>query len=98
MGLFVVTLSQKQKGQLTDELLAKHVEHLRLKTQEGKIRLCGPFLDGDSAIQVLIASDKKEAIQIVEGDPFIQSSYYQDYQIKELIEANERNNWLMQDS
>ncbi|CAG9295039.1 YciI family protein [Celerinatantimonas diazotrophica] len=98
MRVFVVTLSRKRKGELTDELLNKHVEHLRLKTQEGKIRLCGPFADGDSAMQVLTVSDKNEAIQIIEGDPFIRNDYYQDYQIQELIEANENNNWLMKNN
>lgn len=59
------------------------------------MKLCGPFKDNDSAIQIIVADSQEEAEFIVNADPFIAHNYYQQYELKELIEANEGNNWLM---
>ena len=64
-------------------------------TNAGKLIICGPFTEGDSAFLLLSAENQKEANNLVEQDPFVKSGYYSCVEIKELIEANEHNNWLM---
>jgi uncharacterized protein YciI len=92
---FVVILKDKKRGHLTTELLQAHVDHLRNLSQSGKLHLCGPFSDNDKAIQILIADSLEEAEAFVQQDPFVRSGYYGSYDLFELIEANESNNWLM---
>lgn len=97
MQKFIALLKDKRRGTLSQELLLAHVTHLRHYDQKGQIVLCGPFRDNDGAIQVIAANSIDEARQIVESDPFIAESYYNSYQLSELIEANESNNWLIGD-
>lgn len=46
-------------------------------------------------IQILICDSIDEAINLVKNDPFIKERYYATYEVNELIEANENNNWLI---
>lgn len=39
-----------------------------------------------------------KAQEIVASDPFIRKGYYENVEVKELIEANASNNWLVSDS
>lgn len=92
---FVAILKDKKRGHLTRNLLQAHVNHLRTLSQSGKLHLCGPFTENDKAIQVLVADSLEEAEALVQQDPFVRSGYYGSYDLYELIEANESNNWLM---
>jgi len=92
---FVAFLSDKKKEIFSDQLLLKHIEHLHLLDELGKLHLCGPFTDNDSAIQILSVKDIDEANHLVNQDPFVQHGYYKTVEVKELIEANADNNWLM---
>lgn len=98
MKKYIVLLSNKKRGTLQEELLLKHVDHLKALKEEGILFLCGPFQDNDGALQILLASTKEEVEKRVLEDPFIQYAYYQTYTISELIEANEENNYLMEDT
>lgn len=60
--------------------------------------LCGPFTDNESAIQILMSDSIDKAQEIVASDPFIRKGYYENVEVKELIEANASNNWLVSDS
>lgn len=95
MQKFVAILKDKKKGELTQELLNKHVEHLKNLSDESKLFICGPFKDNDKAMQILVCGTVEEAIKFVENDPFIREGYYASYEVNELIEANEENNWLI---
>lgn len=95
MRKYVAILKDKKKGELTKELLHKHVSHLQRLTKDRRLFLCGPFKDNDSAMQILICKTIDEAIRLVETDPFIKEGYYATYEVNELIKANEDNNWLM---
>lgn len=95
MKKFVVILKDKKKGELTKELLSKHVEHLKELNENSKLFICGPFNDNDRAMQILICDTLDEAKYLVESDPFIKEGYYANYEVNELIEANEGNNWLL---
>lgn len=94
---FVVILKDKQKGTLTNELLNAHVNHLRELDKANLLHLCWPFQDNDGALQIILSKDIESAKKLIEQDPFIINSYYQSYEIKELIEATESNNWLITD-
>ncbi len=98
MKKFIVILQDKQNGTLTSELLKEHVNHLRYLTALNKLYLCGPFQNDDGALQIIIADKQEEAKELVEKDPFIRDGYYKKYSIYELIEANEDNNWLCEDT
>ncbi|MBB2482136.1 hypothetical protein H5P36_18345 [Bacillus sp. APMAM] len=95
MKKFVVMLKDKKAGELTQELLIQHIEHLRKMNDEGKLFICGPFKDNDKAIQIILCESLGEAINLVESDPFVKEGYYTTYEVSELLEANEENNWLI---
>ncbi len=82
---------------LTDALLEAHVAHLKQLTGRGELVLCGPFRDGGGALQILDAPSLDAARQMVMADPFIARGYYASFELQELIEANEGNNWLVSD-
>lgn len=98
MAKFVVVLKDKQKGTLTQLLLEQHVAHLRRLKSLGKLPLCGPFADNDGAFLLIEGDSINEVSQIVQSDPFVKQKYYQTVEMHELIESNEANNWLMDDS
>lgn len=98
MNKYIVILKDKARGDLNDELLIKHVHHLKKLKAEGVLFLCGPFKDNDGALQIILANTIVEAEKIIQQDPFIVSKYYNQYSISELIEANEENNYLMEDT
>lgn len=95
MQKFVAILKNKRKGELSKNLLIKHVEHLQNLSKESKLFICGPFKDNDRAMQILICDTIDDAVNLVESDPFIKEGYYAAYEVNELIEANEENNWLV---
>lgn len=95
MKKFVAILKSKKSGTLTKELLFKHVDHLRKLQLDGKLFICGPLDNNDQALQILKCNTVEEAKSLVNNDPFISEGYYADYELHELIEANERNNWLL---
>jgi len=95
---YVAILRSKRTGTLTWQLLESHVAHLKKLTLEGKMLLCGPFKDNDGAFQLISADSYESAKAILESDPFILNSYYQKYELFDLIEANPENNWLIDDS
>jgi uncharacterized protein len=95
MRKFVAVLKDKKKSELTEKLLSQHIEHLQKLNNNSKLFICGPFKDNDKAMQILICNSIEEAIDLVESDPFVKEGYYGDYEINELIEANEDNNWLV---
>lgn len=98
MNKYITILKEKRKGTLKHDLLNEHVSHLRKLNKLRKLFLCGPFKNDDGALQIILAETKEKAIQIVEQDPFIREGYYQSFEIYELIEANEDNNWLCEDT
>jgi uncharacterized protein YciI len=95
MEKYIVILQGKTKGALTSDLLNSHIKHLRNLHDMGILFLCGPFKDDDGGMQILQANSYKEAENHVLNDPFIAQKYYTNYTIHELIEANDSNNYLM---
>jgi uncharacterized protein YciI len=97
MAKFVFILGGKNKGTLTEDLLQSHIDHLKKYSQKGNLFLCGPFEDNNGAMQILEANSREEALEYFLQDPFIAKKYYETYTVYELIEANEKNNWLLED-
>jgi uncharacterized protein len=95
MRTYVFTLKSKQRNLLTPSLLTTHVSHLKALKASGHLVLCGPYSDDDSALQILQAANEKEAVALFEKDPFVIAKYYAQYEVKELFDANDSNNWLM---
>jgi uncharacterized protein YciI len=91
---FVVHLSNKQRHLMTEELIRGHVEYLRQLKQKGVLPFCGPCKDG-TAIMILNCDTFEEAHQFVENDPFSKVGYYASRNIVEIEEANESNNFLL---
>ena len=98
MSKFILILKHKRRGTLTNDLLQRHVAYLKKESAKGNIFLAGPFADNDGAMQIIEAESRSMAVSIVNRDPFVREQYYRAYDLHELIEANEENNWLMQDS
>ncbi|SIO96636.1 YciI family protein [Vibrio spartinae] len=97
MNKYVAILSKKNRQLFSDELLRKHVSYLKAQEKSGVLVLCGPFSDNDSAIQVIMSDSLEAAKEIVQSDPFVSQGYYGELVVKELIEANAMNNWLIAD-
>jgi secreted Zn-dependent insulinase-like peptidase len=57
--------------------------------------LCGLF-PNDDAILIIIAKSYEDAERYIMEDPIVIKKYYE-YTIDEFIEANESNNWLLDD-
>jgi len=71
--LFVM-LMEKVKP-FTDEVIARHREHLRNLDEYGKLVLCGPFADYPGGMVVVKTQSYEEARGICESDPFIAEGY-----------------------
>ena len=95
MNSYLVILKNKRKGELSNDLLIRHVTYLKKLSKQGSLKLCGPFADNDGALMIYLAESIEEVEKLLNNDPFICDKYYQAYKIKEFIEANEENNWLM---
>ncbi len=95
MRTYFVLLTNKTATQLDDALLLAHVAHIKKLHAEGRLVICGPLDDNKRALQIIAASDRTQAEGIVQADPFIKQQYYRSFELHELIEGNEENNWLL---
>ncbi|MDD2715605.1 MAG: GNAT family N-acetyltransferase [Candidatus Wallbacteria bacterium] len=93
---FVVILKEKKTGTLQRPLLESHVEHLKNLHLKNLLFLCGPLKDSESALLIIRAEKMEDVESIVRSDPFIINQYYRSFEIHELIEGNESNNWLLE--
>ncbi|SES61736.1 Uncharacterized conserved protein YciI, contains a putative active-site phosphohistidine [Oceanobacillus limi] len=95
MKNYLVTYKDKTKGELSEDLLNRHVDYLKLLSKSGSLKLCGPFTENDRAMMIFQSHSLEEVTALVSKDPFMEEAYYQSYEIKEFFEANEANNWLI---
>lgn len=94
MGKYVVVLSETDKSVFNEGLVKRHVEHLRKLSNEKIIELCGPLKDVNKALWIVNADSIDDVVKYIKQDPFISEGFYLKYDIDELIEANEDNNFL----
>ncbi len=95
MAKFVFVLQEKNPAVLTKVIYFSHVEHLRRHMKDGKLFLAGPLVDQNKILQIVEAASQAEAEQIVNEDPYVKQKHYGSYEVYELMEANEANNWMM---
>jgi uncharacterized protein YciI len=79
--------------ELTNEVIAKHAQHLRELDVEGKLVLAGPFVDHPSGLLVLRGNNKDEIKSIMDPDPLIQGGF-RSYEVRTWLMANRTNNYL----
>jgi uncharacterized protein len=84
----------KNEKPLNEEVVRKHVDHLKHLHEIGKLILCGPFTDYPGGMVILSAQDLKEAAEIAKSDPFIAFGY-KSFEIRTLELANEENHYLL---
>ncbi|WP_408009198.1 YciI family protein [Pseudalkalibacillus sp. A8] len=95
MKTFLVTLGNKKKGKLTEDLLHRHIDHLKHLKQNGSLLMCGPFVDESGAMMIFRCHSSNKVKTLVSKDPFIVEQYYGTYNVAEFLDANEENNWLL---
>lgn len=88
-----VYLMQNQKT-LNQEIIARHVEHLKELDRQGKLVLCGPFSDYPGGMVILKAENREEADAIATADPFI-SSGCKTYELRTIELADASNHYLL---
>jgi len=85
---------EKDPNTMTEEQVLAHVDHLKSLDKSAKLFLCGVFTDESGAVLILNAESYKEAESFILQDPLIKEKFYI-FNIKEIIEANNENNWLL---
>jgi uncharacterized protein YciI len=86
----------EHNGTPTNDLVKNHIDHLRNLSKNGILFFCGISKDYSGALLIFEAKSYEDAEKYLLQDPLIIKKYYS-YAIHELIEANEKNNWLMDD-
>lgn len=84
----------KNQRPLNEDIIKRHVEHLRGLNSQGRLILCGPFTDYPGGLVIFSAEDIVEATTIAKTDPFIEEGY-KTFEIRTLEIANESNNYLL---
>jgi len=90
---YFIFLNQAGGKRLTQEVIEKHVAHLRKLDSEGRLEICGPFTDFAGGVVVVDALSIEEAHQIAISDPFVNQGY-RTYEIRTMKWSREENNHL----
>lgn len=67
---FVILISSTQPT-IEPSLIQDHIAFLERLDNEGKLELCGPFLDYKGGMIILKVATKEEAEAIAASDPFV---------------------------
>jgi uncharacterized protein YciI len=90
---FAILLNKTPNRETSQELVARHVEHLRTLDAAGRLVLCGPFIDHPSGMVIVNAPTKEAAIAMAEADPFV-SEGVRSFEVRTWVVANAENNYL----
>ena len=91
MTVFVYLMDDKMT--LNQEIITKHIHHLRQLDEDGHLVLCGPFTDYAGGIVIIRAADKETANRIAQSDPFVNEGY-KTYTLRTLEIADASNQYL----
>ncbi len=92
--VYVILLSMKPDKKFSREVVERHVQHLERLDNDGRLVLCGPFLDYDGGMVVVRVGAMEEAKKIAEADPFV-SEGFESYEIRTLKQATRENGFLL---
>jgi uncharacterized protein YciI len=92
---YIVLFEKNAWKNVSNELMLKHIDHLKRLKKEEHLFLCGPCVGTNKVIQIIIADSKEEAEKYVKMDPFAVEEVFASYSLFELNEANDNNNWLL---
>ncbi|WP_374079359.1 YciI family protein [Bdellovibrio bacteriovorus] len=93
MNTYAIMLNKVPNHELSQELINRHIAHLRHLHRSGVLILCGPFTDHPSGMVVVKAPTKEAATEVAESDPFVKEGA-RTYEIRTWLLANEENNYL----
>lgn len=94
MHKHLYVMLMKDKNKLDAGVVERHVKHLRMLDESGRLVLCGPFADYDGGMVVFEAAAFEEADETAKSDPFILEGY-KTYELRTLERADSANNYLM---
>ena len=94
MAKFVCILNDEKKENLTEDLVKSHIEHLKNLKRNKILFICG-LLKNEGGMLILDVKSYEDAEAHILRDPLIVNNCYGNYYIYELIEANEENNYLL---
>ncbi len=92
--VYAYLMTHSDRSKFTPALIEAHVAHLKKLDGDGRLVLCGPFLDYKGGMVVVRASSADEARRLAEQDPFI-SSGFETYELRTLQMACRENNYLL---
>ena len=93
-AVYAYLMTRKDPEKMSRPLVEEHVAHLKQLRAQGKLVICGPFLNYDGGMVVIRAGSETEARQTAEKDPFI-SSGFESYELRVWQLASEENNYLL---
>ncbi|MDR2930750.1 MAG: YciI family protein [Propionibacteriaceae bacterium] len=91
-NLFVMLMEIRHPVSM--DVVARHVEHLKMLDKAGSLVMCGPFLDNSGGMVVLQTATREEADAIALSDPFIAEGY-KTYELHTWQVADADNRWLL---
>jgi uncharacterized protein YciI len=92
--VYAYLMSHADRSKFSPELIAAHVEHCKKLDADGRLVICGPFLNCKGGMVALRAASPEEAKTIAESDPFI-SSGFETYELRTWQLACAENNYLL---
>jgi uncharacterized protein len=90
---YVILLRLNPGQSLNGELVKEHVKHLRELDRDGRLVLCGPFVDYKGGMIIIKAASYEEADETARKDPFV-SSGAESYELRTWELSCEDNNHL----
>ena len=90
---YVILLSKTPGANRDPGVISSHVSHLRNLDRQGKLVLCGPFLDVDGGMIVIKAASLDEAKRLAAEDPFVTEGH-RSFEVRTWQLSCEENNHL----
>jgi len=70
---YVIFLDQIKGVKTTENHIRDHVQFLKQLEENGRLVLCGPFIDHKGGMVIIRADSLEEARQVAHSDPFVKS-------------------------
>jgi uncharacterized protein YciI len=96
MGKYYYVMHIGKFKPVADEVIHRHVEHLKKLDAEGRLIVCGPInkLEGVAGMVVFKAKSKAEAEAYCQAEPLVAEGH-STYTLHTLTVADKSNNFLL---